>query len=66
VQDLFQRNRKTLDALFNQEIHKGIWTKGQTHNFRLTGLVVEENQMRCQIELSGNLSVVVGDVFPKR
>jgi hypothetical protein len=66
VQDLFQRNRNTLDALFNQEIRKGIWTKGQTNTFRLTGLVVEENQMRCQIELSGNLSVVVGDILPKR
>jgi hypothetical protein len=59
VRDLYLKNKSKIDAQFNRLIMDGIFMKGATDELRLTGLVINKDNVQVQAQVKGMASLVI-------
>lgn len=59
VRDLYLKNKSKIDAQFNRLIMDGIFMKGTTDELRLTGLVINKDNVQVQAQVKGMASLVI-------
>lgn len=59
VRDLYLKNKPKIDLQFNRSIMDGIFMKGATDELRLTGIVINKDNVQVQAQVKGMASLVI-------
>ena len=59
VSELYLKNKSRIDAQFNRSVAEGISLKGGTSQLRLTGLVINKDNVQVQTNITGNASLLI-------
>lgn len=59
VRDLYLKNKARIDAQLNREVMEGIQMTGSTRELRLTGLVINRDNVQVQAQVSGIANLVI-------
>ncbi len=59
VSELYLKNKSRIDAQFNRTVAEGISLKGGTSQLRLTGLVINKDNVQVQTNITGNASLLI-------
>ncbi len=59
IEDIYLNNKTRLDSAFNRNAAPNIFTTGNTQQVKLTGLVINKNNLLFQVSAKGVMSVTV-------
>ncbi|HEY8398965.1 MAG TPA: DUF4403 family protein [Flavihumibacter sp.] len=59
VRELYQKNKMLLDAQLNRAIMDGIFVTGSTEDLKLTGLVINKDNVQVQAQVKGMANLVI-------
>ncbi|ULQ52918.1 DUF4403 family protein [Flavihumibacter fluvii] len=62
VAELYLKNKSRIDAQFNRKVTEGINLTGGTTQLRLTGLVINKDNVQVQTNVTGNASLVIAQL----
>lgn len=59
VRELYQKNKMKIDTQLNRAIMDGIQMTGNTQELRLTGLVINKDNVQVQAQVKGQVNLVI-------
>ena len=62
VTELYTKNKSRIDSQFNRVITDGVTLQGSTQGLKLTGLVINRDNVQVQANLKGNAGLVISNI----
>ena len=62
VTELYIKNKSRIDSQFNRLITDGVALQGSTQQLKLTGLVINRDNVQVQANLKGNAGLVISRI----
>jgi hypothetical protein len=59
VRELYLKNKMKIDTQLNRAIMDGIQMTGNTQELRLTGLVINKDNVQVQAQVKGQMNLVI-------